>query len=135
MKLRNITAILLACAIATPVIAGQAPKGGHPKATTHTTNQSKSKLKSLGHGVYIDSAGKYRSKDGKFMSKADADKRLGKGTKTLQQRDSKGRFVKSSKTTSTKTTTATKTSTKTTAKPGKKPGVLSRLKSKLTGKH
>lgn len=118
MKARLIIAILLASIIAAPALAGQAPKGHHPM-TKHATSP-KAKLRSLGHGVYVDSKGAYRSKDGKFMSKATAEKLLGKTGKKGPARDAKGRFVKS------------KQPAKPT--PSKKPGLMSKIKSKLTKK-
>jgi hypothetical protein len=94
MKLKQITALILAFAIAAPVIAGQNhPMSGH-SMPMHRAPAPKSKMRDMGHGVFMDSKGKYHSKNGKFMSTPEANKRLGKGGhKPGPMRDSKGRFV------------------------------------------
>src|SRR5579862_1659676 len=116
MKLRQISTLLLACAIVVPALAGQKPPApAHGMPMKHTA-APKSKMRNMGHGVYMDSKGKYHSKDGKFMSKAAADKALGHGAKKPgPMRDAKGRFMK-----------------KPTPPPGKKPSMMSKIKAKLT---
>jgi hypothetical protein len=96
-------------------MAGQRPPApGHAMPTKHTA-APKSKMRNMGHGVYMDSKGKYHSKDGKFMSKAAADKALGHGVKKPgPMRDAHGRFMK-----------------KPTSPPTKKPSMMSKTKAKL----
>lgn len=113
-------------------MAGQDPTAKHPMAK-HAMAGPKSKMRSLGHGVYVDSKGMYHSKDGKFMSKAAADKALGKGPKSKSgpARDAHGRFVKNSKVTkSTRSTMSSKTMKA--SKP--KTSLVSKIKAKLHGK-
>ena len=117
MKLKQITALILACSIAVPVIAGQKPSmPGHPMPDHHKhVGQPKrpGKLHDMGHGVYMDSKGKYHSQNGKFMSTAEANKRLGKGAhKPVPMRDAHGRFVKHTP-------------------PPHKPSMMSKLKAKF----
>ena len=87
------------------------PKPGHKMPVNHAM-ASKSKMHSMGHGVFMDSKGRYHEQNGKFMSTADANKRLGKGMhKPGPMRDSHGRFVKKP--------------------PMKRPGMMSKLKARF----
>jgi len=93
MNLRNFTTLALSCLIIAPLAVAAPPKmtkmSKMPTKMTKmptkmTKMTTKSKMKNLGHGVFMDSAGKYHSADGKFMSKADAMARMkptGKMTK------------------------------------------------------
>ena len=107
VKLRILSLVLLAFCLMVPAFAQDkmakttkmAPKMAKSQKATKATKTTKvtksSKMKDLGNGVFQDSAGKYRDAKGKFMSKKDAEAKLGK--KSGPARDPKtGRFMKKS---------------------------------------
>ena len=96
-------------------MAGQGPGVHGHKMPVHAM-ASKSKMRDMGHGVFMDSKGKYHHKDGKFMSKAEADRALGHGMKKPgPMRDAHGRFMKKPNH----------------MVPHKKPSMMSKIKAKL----